>query len=148
MTHDDDDETIERWRRVEDAAKAKAMAVIESGELSADQLVAALRTMDQEIRTVPVTVRAANGLAAVAEVLVEVLEDAGVTFANADNAPAQLAVSMLAAWYEARRFYQDDADWLALVQCLPDAIEHARWNTTDAEPTAVESVRRYLDATP
>lgn len=132
------------WGAVYDANMAKATAALRPG-MTDDELVAVVRDLADDMRAIPPRVRAVAAITTTAERLVEVLTDAGVEFADVKLAPVQLAASMVAAWMQSDQRARDAGEWADMVACLPDAIEWARWNGTEAEPWACETVRQCVE---
>lgn len=129
---------------MEAEAKARAMAALRD-DVTDDELVAIVRQLSDDMHAVPPRKRAVDALATTAEQLVEVLADAGVEFADKAMAPTQLAASMVAAWMQCDQHAVDSGDWVDVAACMPDAIAWARWNGTEAEPWARDTVRRIVE---
>jgi bacterioferritin-associated ferredoxin len=131
------------WQLVADEAMERATAALEH-DVTEEELVKVVRQLAVEMRQIPPRVRATEACAAAAEELVEVLADAGVSFASPHTASAQVGASMLAAWMQAAERAVDAGDWADVVGCVPQAVAWAIDNAEVGEPWAVETVRRLV----
>jgi hypothetical protein len=128
------------WGAVRESSLERATEELRP-DMTGPELVEVLRQLVDDMRAIPPRVRAVSAITSTAERLVEVLTDAGVVFANPDMAPGQLGASMLAAWMETDDLAHDTGDWADVFACVPDAIEWAMENGTEAEPWARDTVR-------
>lgn len=134
---------FQQWSDVAEAAEAAAVAKLERDGVTDDEVAAAIRQMDTDLRRIPERIRGLQIAMAVAEALVDELVDAGVEFADVDTAPTQVAASILCAWFDCVERHKDATDWLGVAQCVPEAIQWARHNAGDATPRARQLMQRH-----
>jgi hypothetical protein len=140
---------LDRWDRHEAEARGRAMAAMRD-DMSGDELVDVMRTLADELREIPPRVRAIEAATAAAEDLVSVLVAAGVEFANPDNAPTQIAGSILAAWMAAddggSNATPDTVAWLDIAGCLADAVAWTLDNGDVSDPATRRTMARLAEA--
>lgn len=94
-----------------------------------DDVVESLRRYAAAEKSVPEPVRGIHGSQAVAEKLVEILSDAGVEFADPEEAPSQVAAAIYAGWLAVFRSSSeapvDPVDWLFVLHLAAEGIDHA-----------------------
>lgn len=131
---------IDAWEAHAEEARRRATTRL-AADVSENELVATLQELAADLEEIPPWIRAMEWATDDATALVRVLADSGVTFANRDNAPAQIAAAVYAGWLECFTSpHTRPVDWLAMVAHLVEAVAWAIDNPEGTSHRARETV--------
>ena len=117
-----------RWGRMASAAHAKAAKAVHPKATRAE-VEAAVAEFARDLERIPATVLAMELAMRDCERLVQALNAAGLRFASRKNAPAQLAAAAYAGWISCHAASGTrPADWMGVLACLVEGVEHALVN--------------------
>lgn len=128
------------WRRKVRSAERRAAVAIQK-DTTADGAAVAVRQLADTIRTIPAPVRAMEQAMGDCAELVGILAARGFRFASPENAPAQIAASVYAAWLDCHTTpAADPVEWLNAITLLVEGLAHAADHATGTPQLALDTM--------